>query len=114
VIRSYRLQRRPFGFDRGGSDPPRLKGAQRRIAEAYFDTNSGLFVLNCVPGAGKSFVRSDLAAKELLKRWVAGDPTPERRLCVVTFTRDEASTILSDITSRLEALVAHDVTPAGA
>lgn len=94
--------------------PPRLEGAQRRLAEAYFDADSGLYILNCVPGAGKSFVRTDIAAKELLQRWVDGDPAPEQHIGVVTFNRSEAASIVDDIITRLRALVAHDQTPAAA
>lgn len=94
--------------------PLRLKGAQRRIADEYFDADSGLFVLNCVPGAGKSFVRSDLAAKELLRRWVDGDPTPEQHLCVITFNRNEAASIEAEIIDRLRTLVTHNLTQAAA
>lgn len=92
--------------------PPRLQGAQRRLADAYQDADAGLFVLNCVPGSGKSFVRTDLAAKELLRRWVNGDQTPEQHICVMTFTREEAASITTEIIDRLETLVAHDRTPA--
>jgi len=98
--------------DDSSASPPRLKGAQRRIADAYFGTDSGLFVLNCVPGAGKSFVRDDLAAKELLRRWVDGDPTPEQRLCVITFNRNEAASIKAGIIHRLRTLVTHNLTEA--
>lgn len=99
-----------------GSSPNfrQLNDTQRRLVEAYFDADSGLFVLNCVPGAGKSFVRSDLAAKELLCRWVDGDPTPEQRLCVITFNRNEAASIEADIIDRLRTLVAHNHTQAAA
>jgi ATP-dependent helicase/nuclease subunit A len=96
------------------TSPLRLKGAQRRIADEYFDADSGLFVLNCVPGAGKSFVRSDLAAKELLRRWVDGDPTPEQRLCVITFNRNEAASIKAEIIDRMRTLVTHNLTQAAA
>ena len=95
-------------------DPAELQGAQQRLAAAYFDAESGLFALNCVPGAGKSFVRSDLAARELLRRWQRGDRTPEQHLCVLTFNREEADSLVSDITERVRAHIEHDLSPAGA
>lgn len=95
-------------------DPAELQGAQQRLAAAYFDAETGLFALNCVPGAGKSFVRSDLAARELLRRWERGDRTPEQYLCVLTFNRGEADSLVSDIADRVRAHIDHDLSPAGA
>jgi ATP-dependent helicase/nuclease subunit A len=95
-------------------DPAKLQGAQQRLAAAYFDAESGLFALNCVPGAGKSLVRSDLAARELLRRWERGDRTPEQQVCVLTFNRGEADSIVSDIAERVRAHIEHDLSPAGA
>ena len=94
------------------SSPLRLKGAQRRIANAYADADSGLFVLNCVAGAGKSVTQDDIVAKELLRRWVDGDRTPEQRICVITFNRNEAASSEADIIDRLQTLVSHNLTEA--
>jgi len=95
-------------------DPAELQGAQQRLAAAYFDAESGLFTLDCVPGAGKSFARSDIAARELLRRWQRGDRTPEQHISVLTFARGEANSIVSDITERVQAHIEHDLSPAGA
>jgi len=94
------------------SSPLRLKGAQRRIANAYADADSGLFVLNCVAGAGKSVTQDDIVAKELLRQWVDGDRTPEQRICVITFNRNEAASSEADIIDRLQTLVSHNLTEA--
>ena len=97
------------------ADPPiRLVGAQRRLADAYDAADAGLFTLDCVPGAGKSVVRTHLAATELLQRWAAGDRTPAQHLCVITFSRAEAASITDEIIARIRGLVAHDRTPAAA
>jgi len=105
------LETQRDGQDDGSTAPLRLEGAQRQIAEAYCDADAGLFALDCVPGAGKSVVRNDLAAKELLARYAAGDPTPEQHVCVITFTRAEAATITAEIIERVRAIVEHNVTP---
>ncbi|MFB6296733.1 MAG: UvrD-helicase domain-containing protein, partial [Halobacteriales archaeon] len=105
-----------YGADREDTpeNPIRLRGAQRRLRNAYFEHDSGLFAMQCVPGAGKSVLTHDLAAEELLRRYVDGDPTPELRICVISFNRDEAAGIVPGIIDRLRTLVAHDLTPAGA
>lgn len=91
-----------------------LRRAQRRIRRAYFDNEPGLFVLNCNPGAGKSVTITDVAAEELLRRYVNGDPTPEQHVCVVSFTRDDAACFVPEVIDRLRELAAHDMTPAAA
>lgn len=93
--------------------PIRLKNAQRAIRDAYFDHNSGLFTLNCVPGAGKSAVAQHLAAEDVLRRYVEGDSTPEQHVAVVSFTRDEASSIIQKICDRLREIVEHELVPVG-
>lgn len=93
-------------------DPIVLQDAQRAIREAYFDYETGLFTLNCVPGSGKSVVAHHLAAEDILRRYVAGDPTPELHVVVVSFNRDEAADIVPEVCGRLETVVKHDLVPA--
>jgi len=93
-------------------DPIRLKGAQCAIRDAYFDNETGLFTLNCVPGSGKSVVAHHLAAEDILRRYVAGDPTPEQHVAVISFNRDEAAAIVPEICDRLRAIVEHELVPA--
>jgi len=96
----------------GDVDPIVLQDAQRAIREAYFDYETGLFTLNCVPGSGKSVVAHHLAAEDILRRYVAGDPTPELHVAVVSFNRDEAADIIPEVCDRLETIVEHDLVPA--
>ena len=101
--------------DSGDSDGPmRLRNAQRRIRDAYFDHDAGLFVLNCNPGVGKSTTLENVEAEELLRRYVDGDPTPEQHICVISFARDDAASFVPELVARLRELVKHDLTPAAA
>ncbi|PHQ38265.1 exonuclease V subunit beta, partial [Halorubrum persicum] len=100
--------------DDGAADPLRLRGAQREIRDAYAASDAGLFTLDCVPGAGKSLVAHHIAAEDILRRYAAGDPTPEQHVAVVSFNRDEAAAIVPAICDRLRALVEHDLVPAAA
>ena len=100
------------GGEVGDGDPVRLRGAQQEIREAYFASDSGLFTLDCVPGAGKSVVAHHVAAEDVLRRYAAGDPTPEQHVAVVSFNRDEAAEIVPAICDRLRELVEHDLVPA--
>lgn len=93
-------------------DPVRLRNAQRAIRDAYFEHESGLYTLNCVPGAGKSEVATHIAAEDVLRRYVAGDSTPEQRVAVISFTRSEAETIVPEICDRLREIVDHGLVPA--
>jgi len=93
-------------------DPIRLQNAQRDIRDAYFDHDSGLYTLNCVPGAGKSEVTDHISAEDILRRYVAGDPTPEQRVAAISFNRSEAENIIPDICARLREIVEHDLVPA--
>lgn len=93
-------------------EPIRLRNAQRTIRDAYFQHESGLFTLNCVPGAGKSEVSDHIGAEDILRRYVAGDPTPEQRVAVISFNRSEAENLIPDICTRLRELVEHDLIPA--
>jgi ATP-dependent helicase/nuclease subunit A len=93
-------------------EPLRLENAQRAIRDAYFAHDSGLFTLDCVPGSGKSTVCYHLAAEDLLRRYLAGDRTPERHVAVVSFSRGEAASIVPEVCDRLRAIVEHDLVPA--
>jgi ATP-dependent helicase/nuclease subunit A len=93
-------------------DPIRLQNAQRDIRDAYFNHDSGLYTLNCVPGAGKSEVTDHISAEDILRRYVAGDPTPEQRVAAISFNRSEAENIIPDICDRLREIVEHDLVPA--
>lgn len=96
----------------GSETVPELNGAQSEIATEFFANDTGLFILDSVPGAGKSFVRSDLAAKYLLSQWERGNRTPTQNLAVLTFTVDEAADISGDIIDRMRALVQAERTTA--
>ena len=93
------------------TDPLQLEGAQQRIREAYTAHDTGLFILDCVPGAGKSVVSHHLPAEELLLRYVNGDQTPEQHIAVVSFARDEASAIVPDVCARLREIVEYNLVP---
>ncbi|WP_323675866.1 UvrD-helicase domain-containing protein [Halorubellus sp. PRR65] len=98
--------------DEAEETPIRLRGAQADIRDAYFDHDSGLFSLSCVPGAGKSTVTVRLAAEEILRRYADGDSTPEQRVAVISFNRDEAADLIPEICEQLRIIVEHDLTPA--
>ena len=93
-------------------EPLRLQNAQRAIRDAYFDHDTGLFTLDCVPGAGKSTVTTHIAAEDILRRYVAGERTPEQCVGVISFTRSEAESIVPGICNRLEEIVTHELTAA--
>jgi ATP-dependent helicase/nuclease subunit A len=93
-------------------EPIRLQNAQREIRDAYFAHDSGLFTLSCVPGAGKSVVAHHLVAEEFLRRFVAGDRTPEQRVAAVSFNRDEAAEMAPQICDRLRTVVEYNLVPA--
>jgi len=93
-------------------DPIRLRDAQKEIRDEYFDHDSGLFTLDCVPGAGKSVVAYHLAAEDILTRYAEGDRTPEQHVAVISFTRGEASSIVPEVCDRLREIVEHDLVPA--
>lgn len=85
-------------------DVPRLRGAQRDIRDAFLAHDSGLFVLDCNPGAGKSTVAERLAADTLARAHDRGERAPERGLCVTSFARDDAAAIRPGIEDALRAL----------
>lgn len=89
-----------------------LKGAQATIRSAFIDHSTGLFVLDCVPGFGKSLTVERIAA-ELLVRFDKDDVhCPERLLCVASFSRDDAASLEPGIRDALEAFAADDVNTA--
>ncbi|MFA9516802.1 UvrD-helicase domain-containing protein [Halopenitus sp. H-Gu1] len=95
-----------------GEDAPiRIQHAQREIRDAYFQHESGLFTLDCVPGSGKSMVAHHVAAEDVLRRYVDGDPMPEQHVAVVSFNRNEASSIIPEVCDRLREIVEHDLVP---
>ena len=95
-----------------GSSFLTLNDAQKRLRDAYFDHDSGLFIMNAVPGAGKSVTVADLAAREILQRYAAGDPAPEQTVTVLSFNAEQADELGPKIAKRLEALVEQNATPA--
>lgn len=96
--------------DASGS-APELRGAQRRLREAFVAHESGLFVLDCNPGAGKSTVADRLAAEVLARGRAADERAPERRLCVTSFARDDAAAVGPGVTAALESIAADDDGP---
>jgi len=72
---------------------PQLEGAQARIREAFLGHETGLFVLSCTAGFGKSTTAERIAAEVLCTGAHAGTPHPEDRLAVVSFSRDDAASI---------------------
>lgn len=93
-------------------DVIRLQNAQKTIRDAYFENDSGLFTLDCVPGAGKSEVSHHIPAETIIRRFVNGDPTPEQHVAVVSFTKTEAATIVPAICERIREIVENDLVPA--
>lgn len=92
-------------------EPLRLRGAQREIRDAFAASDAGLFTMDCVAGAGKSVVAHRIAAEDVLRRYVDGDPTPEQGIAVVSFTTDEAADIVPSVCEHLRDAVAHDLIP---
>lgn len=88
---------------------PTLKGAQDDIRAAFFGHETGLFVLNCVPGFGKSLTVERIAGELLVRLYEAGVQCPERCLCVTSFSRDDAASLEPGIRDALEAFAADDV-----
>ncbi|WP_435361566.1 UvrD-helicase domain-containing protein [Haloarchaeobius sp. DFWS5] len=82
----------------------RLDGAQQEIRDAFFETDSGLFVQLSDPGAGKSTTTEFVAAEYLVRAHRAGIDAPEERLAVVSFTRDDAAAIAPGIADALLTL----------
>jgi ATP-dependent helicase/nuclease subunit A len=83
--------------DDGSDGYRRLEGAQAAIRDAFFAADSGLFVLDCGPGAGKSVTADSIAAEDLARKAVAGDDSPAETLCLTSFSRDDAASILPGV-----------------
>ncbi|WP_049981329.1 UvrD-helicase domain-containing protein [Halolamina rubra] len=85
------------GADTGGDGYRRLEGAQAAIRDAFFAADSGLFVLDCGPGAGKSVTADSVAAEDLARKARAGVDSPTETLCLTSFSRDDAASILPGV-----------------
>ena len=75
----------------------RLEGAQAEIRDAFFAAESGLFVLDCGPGAGKSVTADSIAAEDLARKSRGGVDSPTETLCLTSFSRDDAASILPGV-----------------
>ena len=89
----------------------RLQGAQSAIRDAFFQHESGLFVLDCGPGAGKSVTADTVAAEDLARKHVAGVTNPEETLCLTSFSRDDAASILPGVEAALAGMAADPDAP---
>ncbi|MFD1527518.1 UvrD-helicase domain-containing protein, partial [Halolamina salina] len=85
------------GGDEGTDGYRRLEGAQAEIRDAFFAADSGLFVLDCGPGAGKSVTADSIAAEDLARKARAGVDSPTETLCLTSFSRDDAASILPGV-----------------
>ncbi len=81
---------------------PRLKGTQAAVRRDYVQHESGLFVLNCKPGFGKSTTVNQIAAEALVRADAAGHRCPEQQLCVVSFSQEDAASIEPGIKDALD------------
>ena len=88
------------GDDEGGYR--RLEGAQAAIRDDFFAADSGLFVLDCGPGAGKSVTADSIAAEDLARKALAGADSPVETLCLTSFSRDDAASILPGVEQALQ------------
>jgi len=79
-----------------------LDGVQARMRTHFFDHDSGLFVLDCTAGFGKSTTAEHIAAESLCLADRTGTPCPEDQLAVVSFARDDAAGIGPGIEEVLE------------
>lgn len=82
----------------------RLDGAQRRVRDAFFENESGLFVQMSDPGAGKSTTTEFIAAEYLIRAFLDGVDSPEEQMAFISFTRDDAASIEPGIEDALETL----------
>ncbi|MBP1987191.1 UvrD-helicase domain-containing protein [Halolamina salifodinae] len=83
----------------------RLEGAQAEIRDAFFAAESGLFVLDCGPGAGKSVTADSIAAEDLARKARSGGDSPAETLCLTSFSRDDAASILPGVEAALRGFV---------
>jgi ATP-dependent helicase/nuclease subunit A len=82
---------------------PQLKETQATVRTDYFQHDSGLFVLDCKPGFGKSTTLNQIAAETLVRADAAGNRCPEQQLCVVSFSQEDAASIEPGIKDALDA-----------
>lgn len=92
-------------------DLPTLDDTQQAVVSAYCDGDHGLYTMNSHPGAGKSTATGKAAALLLYRRYFAGDPTPERRLLVTCFSKEDAADIVPDVVDWLWELYRRDEMP---
>ena len=88
--------------DQSGDGYRRLEGAQAEIRDAFFAAESGLFVLDCGPGAGKSVTADSIAAEDLARKARSGVDSPAETLCLTSFSRDDAASILPGVEAALQ------------
>ncbi len=84
----------------------RLEAAQADIRDAFFTHESGLFVLDCGPGAGKSVTADMVAAEDLARKTAEGVENPAETVILTSFSRDDAASILPGVEAALSGLVA--------
>ena len=72
------------------------------MRDHFFDHDSGLFVLDCTAGFGKSTTAEHIAAESLCVAEGGGSPSPADQLAVVSFARDDAAGIGPGIAAVLE------------
>lgn len=72
------------------------------MRDHFFDHDSGLFVLDCTAGFGKSTTAEHIAAESLCEAERTEHPCPEDQLAVVSFARDDAAGIEPGIAAVLE------------
>ena len=91
----------------------RLEGAQAEIRDAFFAADSGLFVLDCGPGAGKSVTADSIAAEDLARKARSGVDSPAETLCLASFSRDDAASILPGVERALRGFADDPAAPVG-
>jgi len=105
------------GDGRGAAERPPLNDTQRRIVDAAFEADAGLFVQASVPGSGKTYASGRLCADFLLQRAAAGVNCPAAGLAAVAeppsafqqnSTRGSRMTLRSKPDSRVTLLLRHD------
>ncbi|MEF8859416.1 MAG: UvrD-helicase domain-containing protein [Halolamina sp.] len=88
-----------------------LEGVQAEIRDAFFSRESGLFVLDCGPGAGKSVTVDSVAAEDLARKTAVGAESPAETLCLTSFSRDDAASILPGVEAALVGLATDSAAP---
>lgn len=95
----------------GSDGSHRLDGAQAEIRDEFFAADSGLFVLDCGPGAGKSVTADAIAAEDLARKSNAGVDNPTETLCLTSFSRDDAASILPGVEAALQRFTTDPASP---